>query len=425
MGGRPRLVLLLCWVFLQWTDAENKGNRSNVASESNVFRCAVLPKSSPVPISVHELRPSDIKVVAALGDSITAGTGITAETIVEELIQNRGLSWSGGGQGTLEEHVTMPNILKKYNKYLYGYATGDGSESNVRAHLNLAAVGSRSSDLVEQAKALVSRMKQDDVVDFVNDWKLITILIGNNDLCDYCKDPDSYNQGHYYANLVRGLDVLHSELPRTLVSLVEPLNMQMVAKLNQGIVCAGLHYLVCECAAFPRTAGDVAKLGQLTGQYQSTVRELAASGRYDTRQDFTLVHQPFFNHTVLPMKDDKHPDLSYFAPDCFHLSAKGQAAAALALWNNMITPVQHKQNKWSPGDQLKCPSEDQPYIYTHYNSVPSATSSPATGSDPPYSLQMIVAISLGVGGVALAGSALFIIVFRRFRQRELYVQMPQ
>lgn len=29
-------------------------------------------------------------------------------------------------------------------------------------------------------------------------------------------------------------------------------------------------------------------------------------------------------------------DLSYFAPDCFHLSEKGHKAAAEALWNNMV-----------------------------------------------------------------------------------------
>ena len=29
-------------------------------------------------------------------------------------------------------------------------------------------------------------------------------------------------------------------------------------------------------------------------------------------------------------------DLSYFSPDCFHFNKKGQAAAALSLWNNMV-----------------------------------------------------------------------------------------
>lgn len=29
-------------------------------------------------------------------------------------------------------------------------------------------------------------------------------------------------------------------------------------------------------------------------------------------------------------------DLSFFSPDCFHLSQKGHEAAADALWNNMV-----------------------------------------------------------------------------------------
>lgn len=34
--------------------------------------------------------------------------------------------------------------------------------------------------------------------------------------------------------------------------------------------------------------------------------------------------------------DTSEADLSYFAPDCFHLSEKGHKAAAEALWNNMV-----------------------------------------------------------------------------------------
>ena len=32
-------------------------------------------------------------------------------------------------------------------------------------------------------------------VDFDEDWKLLTILIGMNDICDYCKDKVWYHAG--------------------------------------------------------------------------------------------------------------------------------------------------------------------------------------------------------------------------------------
>ena len=66
--------------------------------------------------------------------------------------------------------------------------------------------------------------------------------------------------------------------------------------------------------------------------------------RYDTRDDFAVVIQPFFTNTKAPLMPDNHTvDMSYFAPDCFHFSEKGHKAAALALWNSMIEPVGKKR----------------------------------------------------------------------------------
>ena len=41
---------------------------------------------------------------------------------------------------------------------------------------------------MNQARKLIDRMKSDPNVDFEKDWKVVTILSGNNDLCDYCKE---------------------------------------------------------------------------------------------------------------------------------------------------------------------------------------------------------------------------------------------
>ena len=70
-----------------------------------------------------------------------------------------------------------------------------------------------------QANLLVERMKSEPGVDFENDWKLITLFIGGNDLCDYCDDKvrghahefalinnnysnysDKNHLNHYYIN---------------------------------------------------------------------------------------------------------------------------------------------------------------------------------------------------------------------------------
>lgn len=54
-------------------------------------------------------------MVAGVGDSITAGTGIQAKTIIGLLTEYRGLSWSIGGDENVEDYVTLANIIKKYN----------------------------------------------------------------------------------------------------------------------------------------------------------------------------------------------------------------------------------------------------------------------------------------------------------------------
>lgn len=72
----------------------------------------LVGRSVEVPKSVHQLRPGDIDVIGAMGDSLTAGIGIFATSLLHLAIENRGVVASGGGQGTWREFLTLPNILK-------------------------------------------------------------------------------------------------------------------------------------------------------------------------------------------------------------------------------------------------------------------------------------------------------------------------
>jgi phospholipase B1 len=42
--------------------------------------------------------------------------------------------------------------------------------------------------------------------------------------------------------------------------------------------------------------------------------------------------------------------------------------AAVGLWNNMLQPVGKKATTWRIGEDIICPSEEQPYIFTSKNS---------------------------------------------------------
>lgn len=83
-------------------------------------------RSASVPQSVHQLRPGDIDIVGAIGDSLTAGNGAMATNILQVLIENKGVSWSIGGQANWRKYLTLPNMLKVFNPKLYGYSLDDG-----------------------------------------------------------------------------------------------------------------------------------------------------------------------------------------------------------------------------------------------------------------------------------------------------------
>ena len=47
-------------------------------------------------MSVHKLRPGDIDVVAAIGDSLSAGTGALGKNLLKIRNENRGVAFSIG-----------------------------------------------------------------------------------------------------------------------------------------------------------------------------------------------------------------------------------------------------------------------------------------------------------------------------------------
>jgi phospholipase B1, membrane-associated len=95
------------------------------------------------------------------------------------------------------------DILQKYNPNLFGQSYGIGaSEVWDVSYLNMAFGGSLAEGLPAQANQLVNTLKDHPEVsqlfllifflfqiDVKNDWKLLNIFIGGNDLCISCLNP--------------------------------------------------------------------------------------------------------------------------------------------------------------------------------------------------------------------------------------------
>ncbi|XP_029352949.1 phospholipase B1, membrane-associated-like [Echeneis naucrates] len=338
--------------------------------------CVDLSPSDSTPTSVHELRPGDVKVVAAVGDSLTAGNGIASSpsNILDVLRQYRGLSWSIGGEENLTTVTTLPNILKYFNHNLTGYSVGTGKEHTPEAFLNQAVAGAKSKDLPSQVRALVARMKSDPRINFESDWKVITVFIGGNDICDYCYNSLLYSVENYVRNVRESLDYLQKEVPRALVNLIEPLHISPLRQLHldASLKCpTWLVEILCPCVILPKANSQALQsVEDINRGYQRVLHDLVESGQYDTHSNFTVVIQPFFRETVVPKLPDGRPDRSFFSADCFHLSQKAHTMMAHSLWNNMLEPLGKKtsMNNFTADIELKCPTKTSPYIRTYNNS---------------------------------------------------------
>ncbi|XP_039605816.1 phospholipase B1, membrane-associated [Polypterus senegalus] len=404
--------------------------------------CPDMLPSENVPTSAHKLRPADVKVVAALGDSLTAGFGIRAQNLAQLNKEWRGLSWSIGGDDALDKVTTLPNILRRFNSKLVGFSLGTGKE---QSHLNMAVSGAKAADVPAQARHLVQRL-QESPVNFQEDWKLVTLFIGGNDLCQYCLDRETLSWQNYVGHIQETLDILYSEVPRVFVTLVEILEIEGLRRIKgSGLGCTLLqrssaHYihqgsmgvlanvhihvnLLKDNGKEPkrlrvqghRTRDAQDAQGQdslelmearmLNRYYQVELEKMVYSGRYDGREDFAVVTQPFFRSSFIPLADDGTPDVRFFSSDCFHFSERGHAMMAISLWNNMVLvgqgvrelePVGQKtafNNFTYERRRLKCPSQVKPYFFTKRNSFPLPPVQPAAPSNGIPSWTVVVAPS--------------------------------
>nr|XP_033793551.1 phospholipase B1, membrane-associated [Geotrypetes seraphini] len=383
--------------------------------------CPHSGPSESIPTSVHKLRPADIKVVAALGDSLTAGFGLRATNLGNLSTEWRGLSWSAGGDGSLETETTLPNILKKFNPGLRGFSIGTGKENK---GFNMAVSGSKAQNMPAQAGALVNLMRSSVEVQFKKDWKLITLFIGGNDLCQYCLDSETYSVENYVRHIQAALDILYNEVPRAFVNVVEIMEIHGLRQINQQTLgCTVLKPNLCSCFINPSDGSpELNEIKRVNRDFQLRSSALIHSGRYASREDFTVVVQPFFRNTIVPLDNNRNPDLSFFSVDCFHFSERGHTEMAIALWNNMLEPVGLKQdfNDFSHNrSKLKCPTAEKPYIFTMKNSgLPEQENPPPTPPKEGDTVPFWVPIVAGVSGVLVGAILILVYVKLRPRRRE-------
>ncbi|XP_006608907.1 phospholipase B1, membrane-associated-like [Apis dorsata] len=355
--------------------AQFEGKTQEEISADIPFPCNLTDsRSSIVPNSVHHLRPGDIDVIAAMGDSLTAGVGIFATNLIELSIENRGASFSIGGEGTWRTYLTLPNIFKEFNPKLIGYALKDGQTSELFAsQLNVAEIGAISRDIPFMAKYLIIRMRHDTRIDINKHWKFISLMIGANDFCiNICavSSPWSILEKHR-IDLINTFRILRDNLPRTLVSLIIMPNLKesiLASEKGNSLKCYIMSILQCPCLHALQFRNQRKEYFEIMKRWQKIEEEVANYSEFN-RNDFTVIVSPGISNSKIPLTKNGFIDLSYLSADCFHISQKSNALSANSLWNNLLQPIGNKTTFWtSLFKSFLCPTSKRPYLITRENS---------------------------------------------------------
>ncbi|XP_056401772.1 phospholipase B1, membrane-associated-like isoform X2 [Hyla sarda] len=311
--------------------------------EGKDFYCPYTAASPEPPTTADRVRPGDVKIVAALGDSLTAAIGANATNVLEIPTEYRHLSWSIGGYSNLSAVITLPNILKTFNPNVVGF--GKRSTVSYRpapledSGLNLAVTGANTFLLPAQARRLIDVLNSLPDISVQDDWKVITIFIGSNDLCDYCKNKTQFSADAFIHHMSEALDMLQEELSRSIVNVVQLFQVDRLRQVNDQSLGCILQRFFCSCVVSPKEdSPELLELLEVNRQFQDRLEHLIqTSGRYDGKKDFAVILQPFLKDIEPAIDHDGIIDFSFFTPDCFHLTVKGHEQMAKGLWNNMVT----------------------------------------------------------------------------------------
>ncbi|XP_035024136.2 phospholipase B1, membrane-associated [Hippoglossus stenolepis] len=261
---------------------------------------------------------------------------------------------------------------------------------------NFAVTGHNTLNVSDQIRHMIHTFKSYPFLlqglNFLEDWKVVTMLIGMNDICDYCKNKILFSPDNFIRHITEALDMMMNEIPRTIVNVVQILPMKPLRDVQRPTLGCQLQKRFCSCLVQPEeNSTELKELVEINYEFQRRLEKLLHSDRF-FKNDFAAVLQPYLENAEPPRLPDGTIDLSFFTADCFHFTVKGHEELAKGLWNNMFQPEGAKETIETFTDPLKliCPPEDHPYIYTR----PTGASSAAALSRVSVMLMSLLSVSL-------------------------------
>ncbi|CEP16713.1 hypothetical protein [Parasitella parasitica] len=336
---------------------------------TDIKDCPALKPRSDGPQNVHDLRMDDIKVVGALGDSITAGFGIMGfDTTVNPVIaalnsynEYRGLSYSIGGD---KDAFTIPNYVKHYQANVTGYSVGKHigeycNDSPKADQLNAAQSGAIAMNLDHELDYLIPQMMLMEGIDFENDWKMINLQIGSNDMCGACNSTymDEVTPEKFGGYIEAAIERIHANIPNALVNLIGTFNVSELFPLTDGqAYCRPKNNdsstignrKSCSCGNSPE---GLEKMYNLTAAYNEKLYKIYEKYQQNKTDTFAVVYQPAnLNISGFPIE--------FFSNlDCFHPSLIGHEWVSKVIWNQLFSKQSMKPAilNYNVNETIYCP----------------------------------------------------------------------
>lgn len=315
----------------------------------------------------YHLRPSDIKSVIAIGDSITAGFGmISGRPPFSTILEYRGKVFSVGGD---EGEYTIPNFLSRFttDELSKGPPKGITLPLSRGKQLNNAVSGAKTQELNGEISRLVRLLNTERYKDVKDDWKLITLFIGANNVCVLCEPPMTTLPGLADADIfednVRNvLERIRTDVGKSFVNLVALFNVSSVYEASRGdpyceFVLDPSHMVICSCVQGDEKQRRAADF--VVNEYNLRLEKLANEYKTIDVMNFGVSYQPGFKQFPVA----KYKQAFFSGVDCFHPNKCANRVMATILWNNMFSTAEEKNHPFDLETlKLTCPSPERPYI---------------------------------------------------------------
>eukprot|EP00003_Mantamonas_plastica_P027996 TRINITY_DN616_c0_g4_i4.p1 TRINITY_DN616_c0_g4~~TRINITY_DN616_c0_g4_i4.p1 ORF type:complete len:257 (+),score=76.96 TRINITY_DN616_c0_g4_i4:143-913(+) len=233
--------------------------------------------------------------------------------------------------------------------FSYGVTYPLKKGSNLDGAISMAQV----QGVPQQVSYLVNEMKTTykHKIDIENDWKLLTLFIGANNMCSGSEHHDA---DYFESHLRAVLQQIHDTIPRVFVNVMTLFNISQVWDVGHNDpYCVFVWDKFGECPRLT-SAGPRAQMDIDTLAMNKVIKQVVSEWEAKNSTTFHVVVQPGVEDLVVPSREF----LSRL--DCFHPNEYADAAFALALWNNMNQPQGQKSTTLDiqHPPTLKCPGPD-------------------------------------------------------------------